>query len=697
MQFGVHYRAGRTGFRRLALGLAVTTALVPAALAQAEGELVDLGWISGEVRSSEAYGVNGAGTVVVGTSVDAAAHAVAVRWDAEGDLMALGTLGGRTSYATGVSLDGRRVVGTSTDQNDDYRAFLWTEGGGMRAIGTLGGSYSYATDISADGLRVVGTAEDGQGKDMPFLFIDGATTGIAGNPELFKLDLLAGGDSGRAEAISRNGSFATGYVWYDQDGEGAIWSLDGVAGGSSPVRGIGSLGGIHTAGTGISNDGRVVVGHSVNADNDKHAFRWVDGQGMADLGTLGGSESAAYALSADGAVAVGVAKDAGEMDVAFRWTEAGDMQSVGDWLAAAGVDMDGMLLTSASGVSDDGQVVVGTRRSIEGDDLAYLARVTPDKAGVIDIAAYTATLYQAGQLAYAGQHLSWLPLTGAHHRSLMDYPTASRDTGAFCGWATGDFARYGSGGRDAAIGLAEAGLCGDFADGQVRAGIGLGTSHARQALPLGGSAVLDGRYGVGEIDFRPADTAMIFSLTGVYGVWSADLRRAYGNGAGVDFSTGATRVQTALLRAKLEWRDALTLGTTGFSPWGAVTVGTTHVDGFAETGGGFPARFDAQDHVSVETRLGVTATTALGGSTVLKTGLEAVHRFDGQGGGVSGSVPGAFAFTLPAAGHGQTWLRAGVDLDQKLGGNAVLTVSLHGATSGQDGDVSGALGLHAGF
>lgn len=135
MQFEVSYRAGS---RRLAVGLTLTTALVSGGPALAAGEFIDLGWIPGEVRSSEAYGVNGAGTIAVGTSVDAAAHSQAVRWDANGDLILLGTLGGRSSYATGVSLDGRRIVGTALNAADEYRAFLWTEGTGIRDIGTLG-------------------------------------------------------------------------------------------------------------------------------------------------------------------------------------------------------------------------------------------------------------------------------------------------------------------------------------------------------------------------------------------------------------------------------------------------------------------------------------------------------------------------------------------------------------------------------
>lgn len=692
MQFEVSYRAGS---RRLAVGLTLTTALVSGGPVLAAGEFIDLGWIPGEVRSSEAYGVNGTGTIAVGTSVDAAAHSQAVRWDANGDLILLGTLGGRSSYATGVSLDGRRIVGTALNAADEYRAFLWTEGTGIRDIGTLGGSFSQGLGISADGGRVVGESANGVEARQPFLFIDGATTGVAGNIEMFALGLTPGGLTGSAQAISRNGSFATGYVWGQHDGQATIWALDGVEGGSSPVTGIGTLGGIHAEGLGISNDGRIVAGLSYDGNNDYRAFRWVDGEGMSDLGTLGGSEARAFALSADGSVVVGSAHDEDEINQAFRWTEATQMQSVSDWLAAAGVDMTDLNLTSAAGVSDTGDVVVGTMRSPEGDDLAYLARVSGEHAGVVDMAAYTSTLYQAGQIAYAGQHLSWTPMTGAHHRSLMDYPVGGN--GGVCGWSMGDVARYSSGGRDGTIGLVEAGICGDFADNQVRAGLGLGTSHGRQALPLGGSAALDGRYVVGEIDYRPSDTDFILSLTGIYGAWSANFARAYANGAGVDLSSGSTDVQTALVRAKAEWRDAATLGATSFTPWGSFTLGTTHTGAFIETGGGFPAQFNAQTQTAIEGRLGVTATTALGTETTLKTTFEAVHRFDSTGGAVSGSVPGAFAFDLPATAHGQTWVRAGLDVDQKLGQNAVLSVSLHGATMGQDGDISGALGLHAGF
>jgi probable HAF family extracellular repeat protein len=72
----------------------------------------------------------------------------------------LGSLMG-TSNAAGVSGDGSVVVGTS-----DYvpfpggsRPFRWTSGGGMTNLGTLGGIYGGASGVSGDGLVVVGASE----------------------------------------------------------------------------------------------------------------------------------------------------------------------------------------------------------------------------------------------------------------------------------------------------------------------------------------------------------------------------------------------------------------------------------------------------------------------------------------------------------------------------------------------------------
>jgi probable HAF family extracellular repeat protein len=119
------------------------------------GTMTSLGFLPGST-SSGANGVNSDGSVVVGFSGQQA-----FRWTS-GTMIGLGMLpGAADSNATGVSDDGAVVVGTSGGQ-----AFRWTPAEGMRSIFDLltaaganlaGWNLFSATGVSADGTVMVGT------------------------------------------------------------------------------------------------------------------------------------------------------------------------------------------------------------------------------------------------------------------------------------------------------------------------------------------------------------------------------------------------------------------------------------------------------------------------------------------------------------------------------------------------------------
>jgi len=73
--------------------------------------------------------------------------------------------------------------------------------------------------------------------------------------------------------------------------------------------------------TGVSANGKVVIGILSGEEGKNHAFRWTREKGMTDLGTLpGGSWSKPYAVSPDGTVVVGEADDINGAVHIFRWT-----------------------------------------------------------------------------------------------------------------------------------------------------------------------------------------------------------------------------------------------------------------------------------------------------------------------------------------------------------------------------------------
>jgi probable HAF family extracellular repeat protein len=113
-------------------------------------------------------------------------------------------------------------------------------------------------------------------------------------------------------------------------------------------QGLGQLpGGLQSYAFGVSGDGKVVVGWSLQGTNELRAWRWTAATGMQDLGDLGGGSAEAHAANADGSIVVGRSWDnsPGLGYHGFRWTASGGMEALP---TAEGRD-----------VSADGSVVVG--------------------------------------------------------------------------------------------------------------------------------------------------------------------------------------------------------------------------------------------------------------------------------------------------------------------------------------------------
>ena len=245
-----------------------------------------------------------------------------------------------------ISNDGSVVVGSGYgNTGDDYvdAGFRWTAADGFEDLsGKLPQNDRAAGyGVSDDGKVVVGDYTLPGTYDSRGFHLQGSTVKV--------IEPLEGGTFVRVSGVSGDGKIVVGYT--GNNNELAAFRWDSATG---TMAALGNLGGGAQA-MATNGDGSVVVGNSSLEDNAAgfRAFRWTEADGMNSLGLLGTKgSSSATGVSADGAVVVGYASRASDAgyDHAFRWTAAGGMEDI------HGLPGD---LSMASGVSGDGKVVVG--------------------------------------------------------------------------------------------------------------------------------------------------------------------------------------------------------------------------------------------------------------------------------------------------------------------------------------------------
>ena len=286
--------------------------------------ITDLGTLGGD--SAYAKDVSADGSVIVGHSHTGSANQ-AFRWTS-GGMLGLGIMG-TASYANGVSADGNVVVGYNQDtiheafrwvKNDvgesgtmynlvfdifydpdnrlhsraeaasedgsvvvgyaydtsytQFQAFRWVkddvgESGTAISLGTLGGVRTLAKDVSNDGTVVVGYSYLADSTNYhAFRWVEGATTGIGSNPEMFDLGTL-GGNTSYAYGVSADGAVVVGeshtgsayraFRWV-KDAEGETGTMQSV---EDWLRGAGVTveADITRRANATNSDGSVVVGY----------------------------------------------------------------------------------------------------------------------------------------------------------------------------------------------------------------------------------------------------------------------------------------------------------------------------------------------------------------------------------------------------------------------------------------------------
>jgi probable HAF family extracellular repeat protein len=354
------------GVRRSTAGIAAAVAwcaLPQAALAQSSpdtGRLTWLGTIQALPASSYGYAVSGDGSVAVGASDAGGGVSHAFRWTSAGGMADLGTIGGArgNSAAYGVSGDGSIVAGASINLSGVTDAFRWTAAGGMMDLGTIGGAPggSSAYGISTDGSTIAGASATPSGGSHAFLWTSGGGFTDLGS-------LAGSSGSSAALGVNSNGSVAVGDSGIS--GSSFVHAFRWTSGGG--MADLGTIGGYNgnSYAYAVNASGATVVGTSQDAAAYTHAFIWDAAGGMRDIGTIGyaAGNSTAYAVSADGSIIVGTSQyslNSGYHAFRFAAGSATGPLDLNTLLASAGVNMTGVTLTTANGISANGQYITGT-------------------------------------------------------------------------------------------------------------------------------------------------------------------------------------------------------------------------------------------------------------------------------------------------------------------------------------------------
>jgi probable HAF family extracellular repeat protein len=263
------------------------------------------GTMTGLPGGFAAFATNADGSVVVG-GMGSPAHAV--RWSVAGGLQDLGALAGAPTIAYGVSADGSVIVGEAQGEPD--RAWTWNATDGMHDIGSLmPGAYTSARGVSADGSVVVGVS-------WGHAFRWNATTGMIAIPD--DLPATAGMT---ANAISGDGTTVVGTY------------------NSNPW-----------APRNLPDQFHAVGGGQVSA-------LWLHEFGVPAPG-------AALSVSTDGSRIVGHIFN--YVYFASLWTADLGVVDLNDWLPSQGLPVAGWRFIDATGISGDGDAIVGVASYMDG-------------------------------------------------------------------------------------------------------------------------------------------------------------------------------------------------------------------------------------------------------------------------------------------------------------------------------------------
>lgn len=289
------------------------------------------------------YGLSRDGRTAVGYD----ANFNAMSWTAEGGVQSFGAAAAFGSFSVGgaISDDGRVIGGMYTAASSRQEVFRWTDQQIFTGVGRpTGGTQVRVTSMSADGNVMIGYNENP---------ITTQSVGFIWTPQ-GGLRTLPGSNLGtRARDITADGQKVVGSRASGSGSRAFTWT---EAGGTVLLPGLDSRN--YGGAWAVSGDGRYVVGYGefqVEGRYFSNPVVWENGL-LRDLGRIDGYvDGHASGISDDGRVVVGILYPVDGPQAAFVWTQATGMVLMRDYLASYGVMVPGFLeLSNDPMISGDG-------------------------------------------------------------------------------------------------------------------------------------------------------------------------------------------------------------------------------------------------------------------------------------------------------------------------------------------------------
>jgi outer membrane autotransporter protein len=338
------------------------------------------------------------------------------------------------------------------------------------------------------------------------------------------------------------------------------------------------------------------------------------------------------------------------------------MQSLQQLLIDAGVNMTGWQLEVATGVSADGNVVVGYgihNARQEAWIIRNRAVITPSI--VAQSFASVVGLVESGHgIVNAG--LGTLGEIAAHHNCAATCVNV---------YALGSFERgpsFDDPGYVGTLGVAHA----------LGPNLSIGAAFSRGAHDdtlMNGSKDEQRTIGGGVHAAYVPDQGINAIVASIYQQFEARIDRGYLNGNTPVASHGDTNGYGYGGWARLGYAFRLS-PSMRLMPFGDYEVTGIRYDGWTETTGPFPATFMAINDTQRRSRLGVEARLSLTEAIYSWTTVAWAHRFDATTAGIRGELVGLFGLILPGSPVNRDWGEATTGLKFALTPTMNLSASL---------------------